>query len=321
MKAAVRHQYGGPEVLSIQNVPKPQPKPDELLIKVHCSTVNRTDCGILSGKPYLIRAFVGPFKPRDQSPGTDFAGTVEAVGASVTQYQMGDRVWGLNDNGMASQREYMTISQKGNLLRIPDGVSFETAVSSAEGAHYAINFINKVKLKEGDKVMVNGATGAIGSAAVQILKAQGIEVTATANTLNLEKVKALGPDRVINWEEEDFTQLDEQFPFVFDAVGKSSFGACKRILTPKGIYISSELGPRSENPFLALIAPFKRGKTVRFPVPANIKASLAHMQSLLEKGQFNPLIDRTYPLEEVQEAYRYVSSGQKTGNVILQMEG
>jgi NADPH:quinone reductase-like Zn-dependent oxidoreductase len=320
MKAAIRSKYGPPEVLTVSQVVKPKPKEKQILIRVHATTVNRTDCGGLTGKPYLIRFFTGLTKPTLSSTGTDFAGEVEAVGSKVEKFSVGDRVWGFNDNGLGSHAQYCCVSSDEAILKIPTGISYEQAVSSAEGAHYALNFINKVKLRAGQKVLVNGATGAIGSAAVQILKSMGVYVVAVCDTPNLARVAALGPDKVIDYLREDFTRLEERFEFVFDAVGKSSFGQCRPVLEPRGIYISSELGPSAENLYLPLITKIRGGQRVIFPLPVDIKKSMNFMQNLLEKGQFDPLIDRKYPLEKIREAFHYVLSGQKIGNVILTFE-
>jgi NADPH:quinone reductase-like Zn-dependent oxidoreductase len=317
MKAVTRTTYGPPEVLKLQDIAKPAPKDNELLIQVHATTVNRTDCGILTGKPYLIRAFTGLIKPTDQVPGTDFAGVIEAIGQKVTSFKVGDRVWGLNDEGLASQAEYMTIREDKAVSKIPVNISFHQAVASAEGAHYAYNFINKIKINNDTNILVNGATGAIGSAAVQLLKHFGAKVTAVGNTKNISLVESLGPDKVIDYLKEDFTQLEEKFDFIFDAVGKSTFAKCKPLLTAKGIYISSELGPNAQNLYLPIITKLKGGQRVVFPIPSNGKRSIDFMTELLSKGEFNPLIDRVYNPEEVVDAYRFVASGEKTGNVIL----
>lgn len=320
MKAAVRTQYGPPEVLSVQEIDKPTPGDNEVLIRVHATTVNRTDCGILTGRPFIIRFFTGLRKPRSRVTGCDFAGEVEAVGAGVTAFKAGDRVWGFDDNGIPSHAEYLSFSADKAMTTIPEGISYAEAAASVEGAHYALNFINKVKLQPGSTVLVNGATGAIGSAAVQLLKYYGVEVTAVCDTHNLERVRALGADRVVDYLRDDFTQDDKQYDFVFDAVGKSSFGKCRRIMKPKGVYISSELGYMSQNPFLALITPLLGGRKVKFPVPLYPKKSILFMQELLEQGKFRPLIDRSYPLEDIAEAFRYVASGKKVGNVMIRFE-
>ena len=318
MKAIIRNEYGKPEVLQWREIEKPIPKEKELLIRVHATTVNRTDCGILTGKPFLIRFFTGLLKPSSPTPGTDFAGEIVAIGKEVKDFKIGDRVWGLNDEGLTSHAEFMTIKEDQAIALIPDGISYSEAVACAEGAHYAYNFVNKIDLKEGDKVLVNGATGAIGSAAIQILKSRNIYVTAVGNTKNIDLVKSFGVDKFYNYEKEDFTEIDEErYNFVFDAVGKSTFGKCKKLLLPNGIYISSELGPNAENVYLPIITKFKGGKKVIFPIPSNCKRSILFINDLIKQGKFKAVIDRHYQPEDIQDAYEYVMSGQKTGNVII----
>jgi NADPH:quinone reductase-like Zn-dependent oxidoreductase len=319
MKAITRTQYGSPEVLELKEVQKPVSKPNEVLVRVHATTVNRTDCGVLLGKPFLIRAFTGLLKPSSIVPGTDFAGQVEAIGSNVKNFVIGDRVWGLSDEGLASQAQYTTIRYDQAISKIPDGKTYTEAVACGEGAHYAYNFINKVKLKAGDKVMVYGATGAIGSAAVQLLKYFGAYVTAVGNTKNIEMMHSLGADKVVNYETSDFTKDENRYSFVFDAVGKSTFGVCRNLLEPNGIYISSELGPNAENLYLPLITKIKGGKRVIFPIPSNCKYSVELMTKLLSEGKFKAVIDKTYPIEDIKDAYKYVLSGQKTGNVIIEI--
>lgn len=324
MQASFREQYGPPEILIIKELPKPTPKHNELLVRVHCTTVNRTDLGVLTGKPYLIRAFSGLTRPHHVSTGTDFSGMVESCGSSVKDFRPGDRVFGLNDNGLGSHAEYLTIREDAGVLTIPEKISLENAVASVEGAHYALNFINKINLRPGAKVMVNGATRAIGSAAVQLLKYHDCYVTAVCATENVEKVRSFGPDRIIDFKKEDFTKDQEQYHFVFDAVGKSSFEACKNIMLPGAAYLSTELGENWENTYLpittaigSLFGSKDDKKRVIFPMPSNIRKSLLFIRNLLERDKFMPLIDRSYHLDQVVEAFRYVMSGQKVGNVIL----
>ena len=319
MKAAIRSAYGSSDVLDISEVQVPVPADNELLIKVHATTVNRTDCGILSGNPLVIRLFTGLLKPRDQITGTDFSGRVEVVGKEVKSFKVGDRVWGFDDNGLASHAEYMVLAENKALTTIPEDVTYEQAAASIEGAHYAYNFIKKVNLQSGQKVLVNGASGAIGSAMVQLLAYFGARVSAVCETKSLDIVRSLGAERVIDYLKTDFTLDEGRFNYIFDAVGKSSFGKCKRLLLPGGVYISSELGPKWENLYLPLITRLKGDKRVVFPVPLDIKGSLAFIRSLLEQGKFRPVIDRRYPLEKIKEAFGYVASGQKTGNVIITM--
>ncbi len=322
MKAITRKQYGGPDVLELKEIKQPIPKNDELLIQVYSTTVNRTDCGILRGKPFLIRFFTGLLKPAAQVPGTDFAGQVVAVGNAVKDFKVGDKVWGLDDEGLSSHAEYMVIQESRGVAHMPENISYEEAVACAEGAHYAYNFVNKVKFSEGDKILVNGATGAIGSAALQILKSRNMYVTAVGNTKNLELLKSLGADKVYNYEVEEFTEVDgEKYNFVFDAVGKSTFGKCKKLLLPNGVYISSELGPNAENLYLPLLTKLKGGKRVIFPIPQNCRRSVIYISDLISKGKFRAVIDRRYEPEAIKEAYGYVESGQKTGNVIVNFGG
>ncbi len=319
MKAAIRRKYGKPEVLTVEKIPIPIPKNNEVLVKVHATTVNRTDCAILTGEPFIMQFFIGLGKPKLPTLGTDFAGVVAEVGKDVKSLKVGDKVWGFGDEGIDSQAEYMCIEEKEGVGLMPENSSFEEAAASLEGAHYAYNFINKVGLKAGEKILVNGATGAIGSAMVQFLKAQNLYVTAVCNTKNIDRIKALGADKIHDYIQEDFTQDEEKYDCIFDAVGKSTFGICKPLLKKKGVYISSELGPKAQNPFLALITPLLGGKKVMFPFPSNVRKSMEVIKGLVEKDQFKPLIDRYYPLEEIAEAYRYVLTGEKTGNVVIRI--
>lgn len=318
MKAAYREHYS--DMLTVREVAQPVAGPHEILVKVHATTVNRTDCAVLTGKPFIMRFFTGLMKPTSPIPGTDFAGEVVAVGDKVSLFKKGQRVFGFNDQGLASQAEYVAVSEQQAIAEIPQNVSYPNAVASLEAAHYAHNFLNKVKLAAGQQVLVNGATGGIGSAMVQFLRHAGVRVTATANTKNLALVRKLGAEKVIDYENEDFTRIEEQFDYVFDAVGKSTFGKCRHLLKPKGVYISSELGPYSQNPLLALITPLLPGKTVKFPLPIDIKGSIAHILPLLAQGEFTPVIDRTYSLAQISEAYAYVATGEKTGNVLIEMQ-
>lgn len=319
MKAIVYTTYGPPAVLQLKNLPRPNPGSDEILVRVFASTVNRTDCAMLRAKPFIMRFVTGLFRPKKIIPGTDFAGRIEAVGDGIRSFKVGDRVFGFDDNGLSSKAEYLVINESKGIDLVPRGVSYEEAAASIEGAHYAYNFINKVELKEGDWVLINGATGAIGSAMLQLVKYFGAQVTAVCNTKNIKKIRSLGADRVIDYLNEDFTKDKQKYNFVFDTVGKSSFAQCRSLLQPRGVYISSELGWMAQNVFLALITPLFGGKKVAFPVPTNTKKSVLLVKELMKKGQFKPLIDRTYRLEEIVEAYEYVETGMKTGNVVVKI--
>lgn len=317
MKAAIRTEYGTEEVIKIQEIAIPEPAPDQVLIKVMATTVNRTDCGVLTGLPRVFRLFVGIGKPRRQILGTDFAGIVEAIGSKVDHFKIGDRVWGLNDEGAESQAQYMVFSTEAAISHIPEGISFETAAASAEGAHYAINFLNKINIRSQDQVLINGATGAIGSAALQLLKNQGVHVTAVNHSNHSEKIRALGAARIIEYDKQDFTKEETKYDFILDTVGNKSFRQVKRILKPRGRYMSSELGPNWENLYLSLVHLVYGKKKVVFPMPTNPRASLGKMSQLLKENKFSPLVDTVFELDQIANAYAYAASGQKTGNLII----
>jgi NADPH:quinone reductase-like Zn-dependent oxidoreductase len=317
MKAAYRTKYCPFDALKIVDLPRPEPKDDEILVRIHATTVNRTDCGIVSGNPFPIRFFSGLLKPKYAITGTDFAGTVIGLGKDVNQFKIGDRVWGLWTDGIPTQAQYACISIKYPILKIAQHFSFEQAAASGEAAFYAYNFINKIGLKKGQKLMLNGATGGIGSAGLQMAKHFGLEVWATCASTHVEKIKELGADRVIDYTKEDFTKLDEKFDYVLDAVGKSTFSKCRALLKEGGIYVSSELGPYGQNLLYAAITPLFYKQKVIFPLPVDTAGSIAFIQKLIESGEFKPLIDKTYPIDRITEAYAYVHSGQKIGNVII----
>jgi NADPH:quinone reductase-like Zn-dependent oxidoreductase len=317
MKAAVHTRYGPPEVVQIAEAEMPTVKDNEVLVKVHATTVNRTDCGYRAAKPFIVRFFSGLIRPRVMILGNEFAGEVEVVGSRVTSFEIGDKVFGYNEGAFGAHAEYMAIPEDGSLATMPQGLSYVEAAPSTEGSHYALSFIKAAKIQSGQNVLVNGATGAIGSAAVQILKSLGVAVTATCHRTNIELVRSLGADRVIDLTAEDFTTDEQTYDVVLDSVGKSSFGRCKRLLKPGGIYLSSELGPLSQNPILALVTPLLRGKKVMFPIPQDDQRIVRYLKDLIESGEFKPLIDRQYSLDQIVEAYRYVETGRKIGNVVI----
>jgi NADPH:quinone reductase-like Zn-dependent oxidoreductase len=319
MKAIVHKTYGPPEVAQLTEVPKPIPKENEVLIKVFASTVNRTDAGFRSAEYFVSRFWSGLFRPKHQILGSEFAGVIEDIGQAVSSFKKGDKVFGFNDQTFGGHAEYLTIAETDALATIPEGLSFEQAAALTEGSHYALVNIRAAKVQKGQQVMVYGATGAIGSAAVQLLKHFGAIVTAVSNTKNVALVKALGADTVIDYQTQDFTKTNTTFDFIFDAVGKSSFGQCKPLLKDKGIYVSTELGKNGENILLALTTPLWGGKKLLFPIPSISKEDVLLLKGLAQRGEFKPVIDRIYPLAEIVEAYKYVESGQKTGNVILKV--
>ena len=320
MRAAVYTSYGPPEVVRIAEVDKPAAGDNDVLVRVHATTVNRTDCACRAAKPFFMRLFTGLRGPRATILGNEFAGVVEAVGRGVSAFEVGDRVFGYNEGPFGAHAEYLSIPQDGSLATIPANLSYQQAAPSTEGSHYALAHIRAARIQSGQDVLVYGATGAIGSAAVQLLKSVGANVTEVCGTDNVALVKGLGADKVVDYTAEDFTRDEQRYDVVLDSVGKSSFNQCKPLLKSSGIYLSSELGPLAQNPFLALIAPLRSGKKVLFPIPKHDQAMMGYFRELLESGAFTPVVDRTYPLDQIVEAYRYVETGQKIGNVVISVE-
>lgn len=315
MKAAIRRKYGSPEQITIEMLDAPTLKDDEVLIKVFASTVNRTDCANLTAKPFIMRFFLGLFKPKKIILGTDFAGEVVGLGNNVNTFKKGDRVFGFMDGGAQSLAEFTAIKAKDAFL-IPKNINYNQAAASLEGAHYAYTFVHKTNIQPGQKVLINGATGAIGSALLQFVRQFDVQITATCNTKNRELIKTLGADKIYDYTKEDFTRDTDKYDFVFDAVGKSTFGKCKHLMTEKGIYISSELGPNGQNIFYSLIAPLSNKKVI-FPIPHSTQKTIPYIRQLLETEKFKPIIDREYNLEDIAKAYKFVMTGEKTGNVLV----
>jgi NADPH:quinone reductase-like Zn-dependent oxidoreductase len=289
----------------------------ELLVRVHATTVNRTDCGYRAASPFFIRASSGLRTPRAKILGTEYAGVIEALGAGVTSFAAGDRVFGWCEGGLGAHAEYVTVRADSMLATIPARLTFVEAAPSTEGSHYALAFVRRAGIRSGQRVLVNGATGAIGSAAVQLLASMGAVVTGVCATEHLDLVKGLGAQRVIDYTREDFTRDHQTYDVVIDAVGKSTFGRCRRLLGPRGRYLSSDLGPGWQNLVLPLVTPLLRGRKVVFPLPKEDREVIAYLRALLESGRFTPVVDRTYTLDEIVDAYRYVETGQKLGNVVI----
>jgi len=317
MRAIINTKYGPPEVVKLMEIEKPVPKDNEVLIKVYVTTVNRTDSGIRSAAYFIARFFTGLFRPKFKTMGNEFAGVIEAIGKEVTSFKIGDKVFGYNDIKFGAHAEYMTMVENEAIAKMPDSLTFEEAAPITEGGHYALRDLRAAKIKEGQNVMIYGATGAIGSAALQLAKHFGATVTAVCNTKNVELIKSLGADLVVDYTKQDFTKTDQKYDFVFDAVGKSSFGKCKPIIKKNGIYISTELGRYSENIFFALTTPLFSSKKVLFPIPTICKEDIIFLGELAEAGKFKPVVDRKYRLDQIVDAYKYVETGQKTGNVLI----
>ncbi len=291
MKASIRRRYGLPNQIKIENIEKPILKDNDVLIKVHATTVNRTDCANLTAKPFIMRFVLGFFKPRKIILGTDFAGEVVSTGKNVKSFKVNDKVFGFNDTGSESQAEYIKSTEQ-NLFLIPENVNYKQAAASLEGAHYAYTFTHKVNIQPGQRILINGATGGIGSALLQFVRQYDVKITATCNTKNIKLIKSLGADKIYDYTKEDFTDDNDKYDFIFDAVGKSTFGKCKPLLKEKGIYISSELGSYSQNLFYALSTSISRNKKVIFPAPYSTQKTIPYIMELLKKEKFKPLLTK-----------------------------
>jgi len=314
MRAVVCDRYGPPEVLRLEEVGRPVPKEHEVLVKVHATSVTRSDCGYRAAHPFFSRVFTGLRRPKRRIPGIELAGVVEAVGSAVTQFEVGDEVFGLRSGAHA---EYVCVREAGALAHKPKGLTFDEAAGVCDGASIALACLRRADLGEGRSILVYGASGAIGTAAVQLAKASGAEVTAVCNTKNLSLVQSLGADTVIDYTQEDFTKNGETYDVVMDAVGKHSFRRCRRSVKPGGIYIETDLGFMWHVPVLALLTRWIGDKRVTLPIPKYTKEEVLFVKELIEAGEYRPVIDRSYPLEDVVEATSYVETGQKTGNVVL----
>ena len=316
MKAAVVTRYGSPEVIKVLDLPKPAPAADEVLVRVHAATVNRTDCGELRAHPFFMRFFQGLLRPQRAIFGLDFAGEVEAVGAQIRSFEPGDRVFGIcpsRRNG--AHAEYVSVPER-VLATMPRGVPFDEAVV-CEGAIYANAILRRLDLEPGQRILIYGASGAIGTAMLQLAKSSGARVTAVVATRHIALVQSLGADRVVDYTAEDFTRLGESYDFVVDAVGKVSFFRCRRLLTPHGVFAATDLGPWGQNLVLALWSLITRNNRVVLPTPGRINGFIGLLKSRMEAGQFRAVIDRKYPLAAIADAYRYVETGQKTGIVVI----
>lgn len=319
MKAQIYTQYGPPSVIRFAEIAKPTVGKSDVLIQVKAATVNRTDSGFRSAEYFVSRFFSGLFRPKQPVLGCEFAGIVSEIGSEVSKFKVGDRVFGFDDQGFGGHAEFKVIDENKGITIIPEGLDFETAAALSEGSHYALGNIRAANVQADQHVLVIGGTGAIGSAAIQLIKAIGAKVTAVCPGAHMNTVRNLGADRVVNFQTEDFTQTEERYDFIFDAVGKSRFSICKPLLKENGIYISTELGPGMENIFLAIKHKFTSGKKLLFPLPTFSQEDIKFLKNQYQQGLFKPLIDRVYEFDQIVEAYTYVETGQKIGNVILRV--
>lgn len=317
MKAVVFHRYGPPKMLSLGEVPIPEPKAGEILVQVRASTVNRTDTATLRAHPFFARMMTGLVRPKMRTLGMDFSGIVEGLGDGVTEFQLGDRVFGLSPDNFGAHAEYLCLPADGAVAPIPGDLRFDEAVVG-EGAWYASSTTRL--LSQGQRCLIYGASGAIGTAAVQLAKTQGAVVTAVVGTRHLDLASRLGADRIINYEKEDFTEIGETFDLVLDAVGKTSWFACRRLLNKGGIFAATDLGPYWSNILLGMWFGLIGSRRVRVPYPEDAPGFVRHLADLMADGRFRGVFDRSYPLDDIAEAFRFVEAGQKTGIVAINVK-
>jgi len=323
MKAIVYTEYGPPDVLQLKEVEKPTPKDNEVLIRIHATSVTTADVNargfvfVHPGFRPLARMMFGLTKPRKKILGRELAGEIEAVGKDVKLFKEGDQVFGSADFG--AYAEYICLPEEGAVAIKPVNTTYEEAASVFFGAHTALFFLrDNGKLQSGQKVLINGASGGVGTAAVQLAKYYGAEVTGVCSTTNLELVRSLGADKVIDYTKEDFTKSGETYDIVFDTVGNVSFSRVKSSLKPKGIYLAGTGGPST---IIQMLWTSMIGSKKVIAGPASErKEDLIFLKELIEAGNIKPVIDRRYPLEQTAEAHRYVDKGHKKGNVVITLE-
>jgi NADPH:quinone reductase-like Zn-dependent oxidoreductase len=319
MRAVVYDKYGPPEVLRLENVERPIPNDDEVLVKIHATTVNRTDCGWRSADPFIVRYFIGLRRPKRRILGMELAGEVETVGAAVTEFEVGDHVFGVG--GFGAHAEFACKRESAAIAHKPNGMTFEEAAAVCDGVCIALSCLRKADLREGKSIVIYGASGSVGTAAVQLAKYFGADVTAVCNTKNVELVRSLGADKVIDYTQDDFTKNGETYDVIFDSVGKHSFRRCRRSLKAGGIFVETDLGFMWHVPLLALLTRWIGDKRLTLGMARYTKEDVLFVKELIEAGKYRAVIDRSYPLEDVVEATRYVETGQKTGNVVLTLNG
>ena len=313
MRAVTFARYGSPVVLRIEDLAKPAPTAEEVLVRIHAASATRSDCGLRSAEYLVGRLFTGLLRPKQGRIGIEFAGEIEDVGAAaVTDLAVGDRVFGI---GSGTNAEYVCVGEADAIALIPGGMTFADAAGVADGALSATSLLRTAKVDRGDRVLVYGASGSIGVGGVQVAKHLGAHVTAVCNAKSIELMRSFGADAVIDYESEDFTGNGETYDVVFDAAGKTSFLRCRRALAPGGLYITTDPGFMWQDAILSVFSKRAKLGIVRYTKP-----DILALAGLLARGEYRPVVDRTYALENVVDAHRYVDTHQKTGNVVLTIQ-
>jgi NADPH:quinone reductase-like Zn-dependent oxidoreductase len=315
MRAVVHDRYGPPEVLRLEDVERPVPDEDQILIRIRTTTVTRTDCGLRSAKPFFARFITGLRRPKRKILGMELAGDVEAAGTAVSEFTVGDQIFGIS--GYGANAEFVCVRESAAVARKPAGLAFEEAAAVCDGACSALSCLKQAGLQKGQRIVVYGASGSIGTAAVQLARHFEAHVTAVCNTKNVELVRSLGADEVVDYLREDFTKNGQTDDIIFDAVGKQSFRRCRRSLKPGGIFMTTDLGFMWHVPILILVTRWIGSKRAKIGIARYRKEDVLFLKELIEAGKYRAVIDRRYSLEDVVEATRYVETGQKTGNVVL----
>ncbi len=321
MKAIVQDRYGPPEVLRLDDVPRPVPKADEVLIRVRASTVTQTDIHARAARPFVYRFFTGLRRPRMRTLGVELSGEVEAVGEAVSEFHVGDHVFGA-PRWFGAHAEFVCLREDAVLAHKPDGATFEEAAATCDGTSQALAALRVAGVQEGQRIVIYGASGSLGTAAVQLARHFGVHVTAVCNTKNVELVRSLGADEVVDYLREDFTTNGQTYDAIIDAVGKYSFFRCRHSLKPGGIFVATDGGRFYLETFaLIFVTRWAGSRRVKGVITRRSKADLVLVKDLIEAGAYRPVIDRCYPMEQVAEAHAYVETWQKTGNVVLTVAG
>jgi NADPH:quinone reductase-like Zn-dependent oxidoreductase len=328
MKAIVYTEYGTPDVLHIKEVTKPTPKDNEVLVKIRATSVNYGDLiarnfGNVSAREFnmpsifwlFARISFGLRKPKQQTLGSEFAGEIEAVGQSVTLFKAGDQVFGFRGMSLGANAEYLCVAESSLVAIKPANMTYEEVSTVPGGALTALSLLRKVNIQKGQKVLINGASGSIGSAALQLAKYFGAEVTGVCSTPRIEMVKALGADKVIDYTKEDFTQSGETYDIIFDILGRSSFARCKKSLKQNGRYLLASF--KMPQVLQMLWTSKMSSKKVICALSSESAADLLVIKELIEAGRLKSVIDRCYPMEQAADAHRHAESGQKTGTVVI----